>query len=347
MFFGANLPVCQGRSTPYIGGGHPTRNRESLWSYGYINPHTVGLMTIPFYEAKFGLSTSSDVGLVPGMLAFTMALRGYTWPPPWHSAQHALSPPPRRDPQATHTICLPAIGKCWALAEVDRMVIANTPWRLLTRRQPGEHFTFGDAKLWKKAWPSLWVSKRLKRSFGGATHIRLKPMHFLILHSITTLVWVHSRCQTPSLLHQDTLPTTAWLVPQILWAHRLSSSRRCLGRARMKKRTKNFRKLWIQWYQRWLARTCTWLRRSTFFANCTHRCAWPYHLRSHARERVPFPATYALGAFALLSPEPTPLKKTRWWCSTRWAQVFFQMWGGEKNQRPYFQHILMGGGIRE
>lgn len=28
---------------------------------------------------------------------------------------------------------------------------------------------------------------------------------------------------------------------------------------------------------------------------------------SHARERVPFPATYALGAFALLSPEPPHL----------------------------------------
>ena len=136
-------------------------------------------------------------------------------------------------------------------------------------------------------------------------------------------------------------PTTAWLVPQILWAHRLSSSRRCLGRARMKKRTKNFRKLWIQWYQRWLART--WLRRSTFFANCTHRCAWPYHLRSHACERVPFPATYALGAFALLSPEPPHLKRQGGGVVLG-GNRFFQMRVGKK-PAPIFQHILMGGGL--
>ena len=315
MFFGANLPVCQGRSTPYIGGGHPTRNRESLWLYKppycWVDDHPllwseirtvnelrcwIGTGNAGFHYGFMRLYLASSVTFC-ATCTFTTSAQG--------SSSHAHDMP-----SGDWQVLSFGGGRPYGDCKHPLEVVDKVPtWRA---------FHLWRCQALKKSMAkSLSVQTPENKFWGGwsialcgegcTTHIRLKPMHFLILHSITTLVWAHSRCQTPSLLHQDTLPTTAWLVPQILWAHRLSSSRRCLGRARMKKRTKNFRKLWIQWYQRWLARTCMWLRRSTFFANCTHQCAWPYHLRSHARERVPFPATYALGAFALLSPEPPHL----------------------------------------
>ena len=179
MFFGANLPVCQGRSTPYIGGGHPTRNRESLWLYKppycWVDDHPLlwsEIRTVNELRCWIGTGNAGfHYGFTRLYLASSVtfcATCTFTT-----SAQ---------DPQATHTICLPAIGKCWALAEVDRMVIANTPWRLLTRCQPGEHFTFGDAKLWKKAWPRLWVSKRLKRSFGGGGQLRFVENDVVLIY---------------------------------------------------------------------------------------------------------------------------------------------------------------------
>ena len=40
-----NYYMSQGRSTPCIGDGHPTLNRESLF-HGYINPYGLGLMSL-------------------------------------------------------------------------------------------------------------------------------------------------------------------------------------------------------------------------------------------------------------------------------------------------------------
>ena len=49
----------QSRSTPYIGDGHPTINRESLqWEY---KPPTIGFMTIPYHREAAGVWTPAHM----------------------------------------------------------------------------------------------------------------------------------------------------------------------------------------------------------------------------------------------------------------------------------------------